>query len=118
MAVNVWTTQSVRILFGYMLIMGLVFTSVPLLMPNMQMERDSIADMHTEGTISSASAGEHQPSMPCCDNAISQCVMVLCAFVVPQTESIALHGGSQKVNSPLLIIQSVFLHTIGPPPKA
>ena len=93
-----------------------IFTT--LLMPNMQMDHPMMSHNEAAEIILTASGNtDHHSSMPCCRDAIILCSLGI-VFLVPQAAGIALSGGSKRVQNSNLLVQSIFLNTLSPPPKA
>ncbi len=44
--------------------------------------------------------------------------LIACDFMVFQSACVGLHGGSEQIAYSLTILQSIYLETLAPPPKA
>ena len=63
-----------------------------------------------------ASRLNHSPSTPCCGDVLSQS-SVTCSFMILRDGYVVPQGGSQRVVYSPLVIRSIDLQLVSPPPK-
>jgi hypothetical protein len=105
-----------RILF-ISLISAIVMGLLPMTHPMFSMQttlRDEMAISHQD-KMDHGSAGD-KSSGSCCDE-IAQ-FSVGCSFLVPQYACLDSSGGSKQVVNSSPVVQSIYIETVTPPPKA
>ena len=106
----------VRILF-ILLISAIVMGLLPMTHPMFSMQttlRDKMAISH-QGKMDHGGGGD-KSSGSCCDE-IAQ-FSVGCSFLVPQYACLDSSGGSKQVVNSSPVVQSIYIETVTPPPKA
>jgi len=85
--------------------------------PMMSMQATHMDDMILSqyGQMDHGSAGENSTGS-CCDEIAP--FSMICAFLIPQYAYIDLSGGSERVLNSSPVVQSIYIETAIPPPKA
>ena len=105
-----------RLLFILMtstIVMGLFPTTHPMFSMH-AMPLDEMAISY-QSNMEHGSAGENSTGS-CCDEIAS--FAIGCAFLVPHYTFIYFCGGSNKVIQSKPVVQSIYIETVTPPPKA
>lgn len=104
--------KTLLVVLTFALLIGLSPMSNHMTVQAMQMEEVTIShgDMAGENK-----AGENS-AMPCCDE-IAQ-TFTGCAFLVPQYSSVGASKGSERVAYSTLLIQTIYIEILAPPPKS
>ena len=94
-------------------VLGVFPRSQPMLsMATMHMDEITISH---QSNIDHGSVGEDS-TRSCCDEIAS--FSVGCAFLIPQYACIDFSGGSEQVLNTRPVVQSNYIETVTPPPKA
>ena len=108
---RLWNTKLLHIILGVTFLVGLL--PVPNHMLSMQ-------EMHMAAEASISSMAQEKPS----GNSTSSCCEAIgsllfgCDFIVIQSMYADLNGGSEQIAYSVPIVQSIYIQTLAPPPKA
>ncbi len=97
--------------FGFLV--GVLPISNHMTMQIMQMGEVAISQ---HGNMADENSAGDRSAMPCCDD-IAQ-TFTGCAFLVPQYSSVGASKGSERVAYSTLLIQTIYIEILAPPPKS